>query len=62
MSCGQAVVEDDTEEYLELCQHLNVKPETDSFGARPYCQHARDLRKRYDEEKAKKQGDNHDAR
>lgn len=50
MSDSRKAIEEDTEDYLALCQFYDERPATESNGMYAiYGDHAASLRKRYDE-------------
>ena len=47
MSDMRKAIYEDTQEYEQLCKYYNEKPVCDKHGANPYCEHSKELQRRY---------------
>ena len=53
MSDLRSTIQDDIDWYQYLCEYFNEKPECDTTGVNPYCQHRYDLGERLNKERGK---------
>lgn len=50
-------IDNDTDEYISLCNYFNEEPVNDELGVNPYCEHAKKLCEKYNQEKKLKESE-----